>query len=632
MPVWPGIRLSGGAGCSGSLSFARDARRVLAGVLCAAPVALGVAAAASASVAGSDADVIVLRSLNPAWHENSAAGTRSCYDMLAFCTGPRRRVSFREMENSHVTPQGGPTGSAPSTRHQLFVPNSAAFALAQIDPGRKMRWSQLAPQNCTRRYLDTFDRLLTRRAVVLEAVQTGGAVRLRWLSDSGALRFECPVDGAPRFAGDVPAPAFRAALERLTGVRALLVTGLESGKLSSASLLDRRDKIVLRIELWTPGNRRRRVQESGSARGPYIHLLPLRGFGKALDSIRNEVARTGRAVSLHRVLALESAAAPGSRRAPQETLDGQMRADAGFKQVLLEIARSLEDLHPAVLADFDTECLHDFRVALRRSRSLLARADGLLPLGVFRRFGAGFAWLSGVTGPVRDLDVYVLELERRAAARESFACAMLPAVVAERSRRFEKMAAALRSVRYRRLITAWARFLESPGPARTRLRDARRPLIDVAGERVYAGYRKLVRDGRTVEAGTPIERIHEVRKAAKKVRYLIEPFGDLWKQGTIRETTRRLKRFQGYLGELQDLCVQAELLRPFSSPSAASSSGDVVSVDAVCANTGEEIQRLEARVTKLKAKFMRRFAAFDEKRRHRALKKVLAIGTDSDSG
>ena len=61
-------------------------------------------------------------------------------------------------------------------------------------------------------------------------------------------------------------------------------------------------------------------------------------------------------------------------------------------------------------ADIDSEFLHDFRVAVRRSRSLIARMKSLIDPDALEHLRAGLSWLGGATGPVRDLDVYLLNI------------------------------------------------------------------------------------------------------------------------------------------------------------------------------------------------------------------------------
>ena len=65
---------------------------------------------------------------------------------------------------------------------------------------------------------------------------------------------------------------------------------------------------------------------------------------------------------------------------------------------------------PGMLDDVDTEFLHDFRVAVRRTRSTLKLGRPALPQGVADRWEPALKWLGGLTTPVRDLDVYELDL------------------------------------------------------------------------------------------------------------------------------------------------------------------------------------------------------------------------------
>ena len=65
---------------------------------------------------------------------------------------------------------------------------------------------------------------------------------------------------------------------------------------------------------------------------------------------------------------------------------------------------------PGLRANLDSEFLHDFRVALRRTRSLLGQLKHVFPENVVAHFGAEFSWMGRLTGPPRDLDVLVLSL------------------------------------------------------------------------------------------------------------------------------------------------------------------------------------------------------------------------------
>src|SRR4029079_2623050 len=62
--------------------------------------------------------------------------------------------------------------------------------------------------------------------------------------------------------------------------------------------------------------------------------------------------------------------------------------------------------------DIDTEVLHELRVAIRRSRSILGQGKQVLPSDVRDSFRDELRWLALLTGPLRDLDVYILEWDR----------------------------------------------------------------------------------------------------------------------------------------------------------------------------------------------------------------------------
>src|SRR5690606_35999617 len=61
------------------------------------------------------------------------------------------------------------------------------------------------------------------------------------------------------------------------------------------------------------------------------------------------------------------------------------------------------------IADTDSEFLHDFRVAVRRTRSVLQEGRKVLPPDRREEFRAGFKWLGDVTTPQRDADVALLD-------------------------------------------------------------------------------------------------------------------------------------------------------------------------------------------------------------------------------
>ena len=72
-----------------------------------------------------------------------------------------------------------------------------------------------------------------------------------------------------------------------------------------------------------------------------------------------------------------------------------------------------------LVEDVDSEYLHDARVAVRRSRSILAQTKRAFPDAAVRHLRAELAWLGGSTNWLRDLDVFVLDIRERVRAGDA---------------------------------------------------------------------------------------------------------------------------------------------------------------------------------------------------------------------
>ena len=83
---------------------------------------------------------------------------------------------------------------------------------------------------------------------------------------------------------------------------------------------------------------------------------------------------------LHGV-ALRQVGAPEHRYVslPRVELDPAVRADVGARQIHLALLEMLIANEPGLRANLDTEFLHDFRVAVRRTRSLLGSDQARFP-------------------------------------------------------------------------------------------------------------------------------------------------------------------------------------------------------------------------------------------------------------
>ncbi len=243
---------------------------------------------------------------------------------------------------------------------------------------------------------------------------------------------------------------------------------------------------------------------------------------------------------------------------PASTTDGEFSTEAELARVLNESRAAMQAAEAGVFEDRDTEHLHDFRVALRRTRALLKLLGHAFESGACRRFRAEFAWLARATGPQRDLDVFLSQCEpQRASAFDQRAVERLRATAQRRrSTARRSLLRALRGARYRLLMSDWFAFLEAEQAFTAEPPVGR----SASAHAVLRAYHKLMRRGGRIGPRSRVESLHKLRKNCKELRYLLEAFADLFEKAHITRLTRSLGKLQDVLGRICDVAVQRALL------------------------------------------------------------------------
>jgi len=256
-------------------------------------------------------------------------------------------------------------------------------------------------------------------------------------------------------------------------------------------------------------------------------------------------------------------------------LDEGMPAAAALKQIHRELLRRIEANEDGVRSVVPGEYLHDFRVAVRRTRTGLRQLRQVYPRAIGDRFAGDFKWLSGLTGTARDLQVYRRAFETFPAALGADGVADLAPFAGflrehERDER-QRCTGALSSSRYHELKDDWRGFLQGTGASGQHPDgpDAARPVRAVAAQRIRAAYDRVVRRSSELQADSPAATFHRMRLDCKKLRYLLEFFGNLFDGEEGVQTIRSLRRTQDALGAINDLRVQAEWLARYDVDGAA---------------------------------------------------------------
>jgi CHAD domain-containing protein len=211
---------------------------------------------------------------------------------------------------------------------------------------------------------------------------------------------------------------------------------------------------------------------------------------------------------------------------------------------------------------------------------------------------------------MRDLDVHLLELDELGSVLPEPQRGDLEPVrrLLQERRRAEqrRLVRTLRSQRLESLLAEWAVFLEElvslPAEGRP---DASRPIGAFAGERIGKVYRRIVKAGSLIDDGSPPERLHELRKSGKELRYLLEFFASLFPTEVVKPMVGTLKGLQDTLGRFYDREVQATTLRSLRDAVAAVEDGP-----AALMAMGLLVAAIEADQAAARSEFATRFAAF----------------------
>jgi CHAD domain-containing protein len=293
------------------------------------------------------------------------------------------------------------------------------------------------------------------------------------------------------------------------------------------------------------------------------------------------------------------------------------RADEAVRSILRQLFKAIRSNIDGVLEDADVEFLHDLRVANRRTRTALSQIKGVLDPSTVNFFSPEFKWLGAVTGPCRDLDVTLVEMDvfrQRVENRVSELDSFHRFLKKRRGAEHGLVLAALRSPRYSQLLESWDAYL-SPGVSEEEEPPlASSPIIEVAGPRILNAFKRIRKRGAGVDREASAERLHRLRIDGKKLRYLLEFFSHLYPSETVTRCIKDLKRIQDILGEFNDTVVQLALVGEFvdENTSAAAPPG---SMDRLT-------RAINERQTKLRIQFVDRFRSFTSDNSRRLYRKT----------
>jgi CHAD domain-containing protein len=415
-------------------------------------------------------------------------------------------------------------------------------------------------------YYDTFDWRLYNKALMLcSSAQT---LSLQSLETYAVLE-RATTTVRPVFLSDVPSGSLQEQVAAIIEMRALLTLFAMDVQYTRIRIMNNDAKTVVRL-LYEAGT----LPEAKDALpvATCLWLKPVRGYEKEARRFSQWLINTGWTRSPDH-LYLQGLAAVGKHPGAYSSkirlqLQPTLRADEATKVILRSLFHVIKCNEEGVKNDIDTEFLHDFRVAIRRTRAALGQIKEVFPADVTARFQRDFASLGSMTNRVRDLDVYLLHKEPYTA--------LLPAPIRpdieplfahlqrERARAFRTLVRRLGSKTYADILARWEAFLAQPPVPDASAAKASRPILAVARKRLRRRCRSVVQLGTDLLAEPDGQRLHALRIACKKLRYVLEFFVSLFPGKNTARLVEHLRTLQDHLGRWHDLVVQQEALHHFA--------------------------------------------------------------------
>ena len=453
---------------------------------------------------------------------------------------------------------------------------SAGFSIQQT-LSQQAQLQSLKPFQFYVQYWDSFDERLNRAGIRLwTEEQPRRQFKLFFQDASGSIR-SLSSDEALFRADDIPSMEIRRKLQPLLEPRPLLPhlriqrkrtpwfgKNMEGKKV--LSLLLEQD-----LEFYRPIRFPGDVETETKPGLTLLRLQGVRGHFKALEEFKEWLEIRIGLLPLENdffdhylnLLELGKGKKPKNERKP---LHSNLHAPEAVCRVLRIQFEIMKNNLSGTLWGKDIEFLHDFRVACRRSRSILSQLKSAFPEAVIKPFFEDFAWLSRLTSAVRDLDVFLLKLRSEEFKKRFGEISLQPLVGWLEGRRDEEqnlLGSHLQSERFQKFSQSWNAFLH--GQSSIDLNTEEPPQIkSLASRRIRRLWQRSLKEGRAIPDEEAHLAFHELRKTCKKLRYLLEAFRPLYSKTEILAPVKSLKQFQDLLGVMNDNYVQKELMKQLS--------------------------------------------------------------------
>ncbi|GMQ96622.1 MAG: CHAD domain-containing protein [Gammaproteobacteria bacterium] len=493
----------------------------------------------------------------------------------------------------------------------------------------KNRWGEVQSRNGRVTWLDTFDWRLFGAGYVLEAIQYTNDTVLVWRNlGYDKILARTLIKNIPKSHADLTASGGFRQLQKIVNPRALLPVLNAELNLKRISLLNDSNQPAVIIDLFKLSVKDGR---KGIAIRPGLLVSCTHGNVKMFMTVANQLEERDD-FDIRLIDPIIEGLAHIKRRPLDYTNNCQLQisplahADSACKQILRRLMEVIETNINGIKRDIDSEFLHDFRVAIRRSRALLTQIKHIYPPDAVKRYRDAFSELAQSSNELRDLDVHLLEFsnyESYIPANKRDALGPLKVYLKKkRIEAFKDLGITLNSKDILRLLKSWQVFLDVDPPEYSTLKNAKRPIIEIASNQIWKLSQRFIHDCSLIQADSPGPALHTLRITGKKLRYVLEFFRYLYPGEQIGPFISDMKDFQNYLGEFQDLNVQQLSMANFEQALIEQGNVKPVTINAI------ELLRegLHDRQTRIRSEFPAYYKRFYKRFGKKRMRKVLGVG------
>jgi CHAD domain-containing protein len=427
----------------------------------------------------------------------------------------------------------------------------------------KMDIAVVSRQYTLKTYYDSFDWRLYKNNISCEFNRSKSeSVLLIRNIENNLVIASTELKEVPKFSQQIHSKEIYNLLTPLLEMRALLpMCNLDYERLD-LNILNKDNKTLLRL-----------IIEDHELLNNRVTLLPIKGYEKATEHLISVIS-TKLALTATNKSLLGSALKLQGRK-PNDysskiniNLDPDMRADIAIKYIYSHLLKAIKVNEQGTIANIDSEFLHDFRVAVRRTRAGLSQFKGVIPDKMSTYYADFFSWLGQVTGPTRDLDVYLLNF---ASYKNSLPLSirddldpLYDFLLLKQKKSQKELAKKLSSIQYLTVLSEWKDYLKEQAPTNPIEANANLTIEQFSNSRLLKSYHRVLKQGSKINETSPSEALHDLRKSCKKLRYLMEFFQSLYPEPPVKHFIKNLKGLQEVLGNFQDYAVQENTLKLFS--------------------------------------------------------------------